>query len=66
MIPRLDAAALAAGDPDTLAQMRIAAEEVGFATVHNTVFSPERTRFVLAAYGAFFALPVEVSTLPAG
>ncbi len=60
MIPRLDAAALAAGDPDTLAQMRIAAEEVGFATVHNTVFSPARMRFVLAAYGAFFALPVEV------
>jgi len=60
MIPRLDAAALAAGDAESLAQMRRAAEDVGFATVHNTVFSPTRMRFVLAAYRAFFALPVEI------
>ena len=60
MIPRLDAAALAAGDKDALAAMWIAAEEVGFATVYNTVFTSARMRFVLAAYRAFFALPVEV------
>jgi isopenicillin N synthase-like dioxygenase len=60
MIPRLDAKALAAGDADTLAQMKVAAEEVGFATVHNTVFSSARMRFVLAAYRAFFDLPVAI------
>jgi len=60
MIPRLDAAALAAGDPDALAQMKLAAEQVGFATVHNTKFSSARMRYVLAAYRAFFALPFEI------
>ncbi|MCK0148707.1 isopenicillin N synthase family oxygenase [Marivita sp. S6314] len=60
MIPRLDAAALAAGDADALAQMKIAAEEVGFATVTNTAFTSARMRFVLAAYRAFFDLPFEV------
>ncbi len=60
MIPRLDAKALAAGDADALAQMRIAAEEVGFATVYNTKFTSARMRFVLAAYRAFFALPKEI------
>ena len=57
MIPRLDAAALAAGDAEALAQMRVAATEVGFATVYNTGFGAARMRFVLAAYRAFFALP---------
>ena len=60
MIPRLDAAALAAGDGEALTQMRIAAEEVGFAVVRNTGFSQARMRFVLAAYRAFFDLPVEI------
>jgi isopenicillin N synthase-like dioxygenase len=60
MIPRLDAQALVAGDADALAQMRIAAEEVGFATVYNTKFTSARMRFVLAAYRAFFALPHEI------
>lgn len=59
MIPRLDAAALAAGETDALAQMKVAAEEVGFATVINTAMTPARMRFVLAAYRAFFDLPVE-------
>lgn len=60
MIPRLDAKALAAGEPQALAQMKIAAEDIGFATVHNTAFSQARMRFVLAAYRAFFDLPVEI------
>ncbi len=60
MVPRLDAAALAAGDKDALAQMKIAAEEVGFATVYNTGFTASRMRFVLAAYRAFFDQPSEV------
>ncbi|MFP7570742.1 isopenicillin N synthase family dioxygenase [Marivita sp. S2033] len=60
MIPKLDATALAAGDADTLAQMRVAAEEVGFATISNTALSSARVRFVLAAYRAFFDLPLEI------
>ena len=60
MIPKLDAAALAAGDAKALQQMKIAAEEVGFATVTNTKFSAARMRFVLAAYRAFFDLPFDV------
>ena len=45
MIPRIDAAALAQGDPEALAQMKQAAEEVGFATVYNTKFTSARMRF---------------------
>ena len=60
MIPRLDAAKLAEGDAETLAQMKVAVEEVGFATVYNTAFTPARMRFVFAAYRAFFDLPVEI------
>lgn len=60
MIPRLDAKALAAGERGTLAEMKRAAEEVGFATVYNTAFTAARMRFVLAAYRAFFDLPVEI------
>ena len=60
MIPRLDAAALARGDADALTAMRQAAEQVGFATVYNTAFTPARMRFVLAAYRAFFDLPVAI------
>ncbi|MCL3882737.1 2-oxoglutarate and iron-dependent oxygenase domain-containing protein [Marivita sp. GX14005] len=60
MIPRLDMQALAAGDPPTLREMRRAAEEIGFAVLFNTPLSAARIRFVLAAYGAFFAQPAEV------
>lgn len=60
MIPRLDAAALAVGDAGALSQMQVAAEEVGFATVFNTPFSAARMRFVLAAYRAFFDLPLDI------
>jgi isopenicillin N synthase-like dioxygenase len=57
MIPRLDAAKIATRDPDTLTTLRRGAEELGFLTVHNTVISPARMRFVLAGFGAFFDLP---------
>lgn len=56
-IPRLDAAKIAARDPETLARLREGAEGPGFLTVHNTPFSAARMRLVLAAYRAFFALP---------
>ncbi|WP_425098365.1 isopenicillin N synthase family dioxygenase [Tropicibacter sp. S64] len=58
MIPRLDAAQIIARDPETLAALRAGAEEIGFLTVHNTAISPARMGFVLAAYRAFFALPM--------
>lgn len=61
-IPRLDAAKIAARDPETLAMIRDAAEGTGFMTVHNTAITPARMRFVLAAYGAFFDLPAREKT----
>ena len=57
MIPRLDAAAIAAGEAETLAALAEAAQGVGFLTVHNTGLDESRVREVLAAYTAFFALP---------
>ncbi|MFW2544045.1 isopenicillin N synthase family dioxygenase [Primorskyibacter sp. 2E107] len=58
MIPRLDAAKIAMRDPQTLAALREGVEEIGFLTVHNTGIGAARMRFVLAAYRAFFALPL--------
>ncbi|MEC3861660.1 2-oxoglutarate and iron-dependent oxygenase domain-containing protein [Mesobacterium sp. TK19101] len=57
MIPRLDAAKIAAGDVETLATLKSAAEGIGFMTVTKTAITPARMRDVLAAYRAFFALP---------
>ncbi|MGP6085344.1 isopenicillin N synthase family dioxygenase [Antarctobacter jejuensis] len=57
MIPKLDAAKIAARDPETLAELRRGAEEIGFLIVGNTAISAARMRFVLAAYRAFFDLP---------
>lgn len=57
MIPRLDAAALDAGDPEALERLREAAEGVGFFTVHNTALTPETVETVIAEYRRFFELP---------
>ncbi|MEL7127736.1 MAG: 2-oxoglutarate and iron-dependent oxygenase domain-containing protein [Pseudomonadota bacterium] len=57
MIPRLDAAALAAGDRDSLVALGQAATGVGFATVHNTALSAARVTEVIETYRAFFHLP---------
>ncbi len=57
MIPRLDARKIALRDPETLRQLRAAAEGIGFVTVDNTALSAARVKFVLAAYAAFFDLP---------
>ncbi len=57
MIPRLDAAALDAGDPGTLEQLRLAAEEIGFLTLENTTLCPDAVQAVLAAYRTFFHAP---------
>ncbi len=56
-IPRIDAAALLARDPATMAGVAEAATGVGFMTVHNTPISEAAAQKVLAVYRAFFALP---------
>ena len=57
-VPRIDAAALLAGDDAVKHQVVEAATGVGFMTVHNTPISTARVQAVLAAYHAFFALPM--------
>lgn len=57
MIPRIDFAALRARDPDTLADVRRGAEDIGFLTLHNTPITQAEIAEVLAAYRDFFALP---------
>ncbi|TMM54379.1 isopenicillin N synthase family dioxygenase [Sulfitobacter sabulilitoris] len=56
MIPRLDAAAIAAQDPATLAQLAEAATGVGFFTVHGTALSGARVEQAIETYRAFFHL----------
>ncbi|MBN8291760.1 isopenicillin N synthase family oxygenase [Rhodobacter sp. NTK016B] len=57
-IPRIDVAALFAGDAQARAELRRGAEEVGFLTLVNTPIPAARVRDVIAAYRAFFALPL--------
>ncbi|WP_299693417.1 2-oxoglutarate and iron-dependent oxygenase domain-containing protein [uncultured Tateyamaria sp.] len=57
MIPRLDAAALAAGDAQSIAALGKAATGVGFATVYNTALPAARVEEVIETYRAFFHLP---------
>lgn len=57
MIPRLDAAALDAGDADAIRALRATAEEIGFFTVHSTALNEETVQEVIEAYRAFFHLP---------
>lgn len=56
-IPRIDLAALFAGDPVQRAEVRRGATEVGFLTVHNAPLGAERVLEVIAAYRSFFLLP---------
>ena len=57
MIPRLDAALLAAGDDASLAALRVAATQTGFATVYNTPLTEARVLQVLDTYRQFFHRP---------
>ncbi|WP_152467088.1 isopenicillin N synthase family oxygenase [Sulfitobacter sp. THAF37] len=57
MIPHIDLQALGAGDPGAVDAMRVAAMDVGFATIHNTALPARRVRDVIAAYQAFFKQP---------
>jgi isopenicillin N synthase-like dioxygenase len=56
MIPRIDLIALSARDPDAIEQMRQAATEVGFATIHNTPLTRARVETVIETYRSFFKL----------
>lgn len=57
MIPRIDLAALNAGDKTALAALQEAVSDVGFATVFNTALTGDRVRDVIEMYRAFFKLP---------
>lgn len=57
MIPRIDLAHLRAGDADALRDMRMAATEIGFATVYNTALDAACVREVIETYRDFFKLP---------
>ena len=57
MIPRLDTAALLAGDPVVRDAVRVAAREVGFLTLYNTPIPTAHSAEVFDTYRAFFALP---------
>ena len=57
MIPRLDAALIRKGDPETLAALKEAATGVGFATVYNTALTAERVTEVIETYRNFFKQP---------
>ncbi|MEM6760109.1 MAG: 2-oxoglutarate and iron-dependent oxygenase domain-containing protein [Pseudomonadota bacterium] len=57
MIPKLDAAALRAGDAASLTALAEAATGVGFATVHNTALDAARVEAVIEVFRSFFRLP---------
>jgi len=57
MIPRIDAQALLEADRSVVEQVRVAAHEVGFLTLHNTPIPAGDIADVFAAYRSFFALP---------
>ncbi len=63
MIPRIDAKALTdpshPGHAAASDAVRIAAEDVGFMTVHNTPISAAEVRSLIDSYAAFFHLPAE-------
>jgi isopenicillin N synthase-like dioxygenase len=57
MIPRIDVQALLAGEGTVVEQVRVAAHDVGFLTLHNTPIPVGDIAEVFAAYRSFFALP---------
>lgn len=57
MIPRIDAAALLAGDADAMKLAAEAATGGGFLTVYNTPLSGPYVQRMIDGYGAFFHLP---------
>lgn len=59
VIPRIDLQALRGSDPAALDAMRVAATDVGFATVYNTALPRAQVSHVIETYRAFFQLPEE-------
>ena len=57
MVPTIDLEKLQDGNAETLAAMREAATEIGFAVVRNTALSAETVGGVIDTYRAFFHLP---------
>lgn len=57
MIPQIDLQSLSRGDSEAVAAMRVAATDIGFATVHNTALSGARVWEVIEVYRSFFKLP---------
>lgn len=57
MIPRLDAAKIAARDPETMAALKLGVEDVGVLIIHNTPISRPQMNGVLESYREFFRLP---------
>lgn len=57
MIPRLDAALIAARDPETMAALKHGVEDVGFLTIFNTPIPRAKMKRVLDSYRTFFRLP---------
>ncbi len=60
MIPRLDMAAIKAGDELALRELQRGIQDVGFLIVHNTDIDAASVRQVIAAYRQFFQLPEQV------
>ncbi|MCA2010838.1 isopenicillin N synthase family oxygenase [Cereibacter sphaeroides] len=58
-IPRIDFAALKAGDPAMREALHRGVTQTGFLTLHNTPIPAGRVREVIETYRSFFALPVE-------
>ena len=58
-IPRIDFAALKAGDPAMREALHRGVTQTGFLTLHNTPIPSGRVREVIETYRSFFALPVE-------
>ena len=56
-IPRIDAREMISRAPETMAELRRAAQEVGFMTLVNSDLTPEDVLRVIDAYRAFFQLP---------
>ncbi|MEN8919144.1 MAG: 2-oxoglutarate and iron-dependent oxygenase domain-containing protein, partial [Octadecabacter sp.] len=57
MIPRIDAKRLMGGDADVIEEVRVAAREIGFLTLHNTPIPVVDIQEVFDTYRAFFLLP---------
>ena len=57
MIPKLNAKAMAQGDPKTMATLKDAATQVGFFAVTDTALTGDRVRDVFEVYRDFFKLP---------